>query len=341
VRLAIIGIVLYLAAAPALATHPQTDVVTLDDGSTLMGEIKSVQYARLILNNDPAGTLNIEWRRITGMTSKFEYQVDLTGGELHYGTLETPDKPRHLKVVGSAGTIEVKLSDVVRLAPIEHTFWQRLSGSFNFGLTYTQTNDALQYNIGFDTSYRSRKNYGVLSGSSIFSSQNDVDSTQQSYLQLLLAQVNLGKWGPFELGSLESNPSQGYDLRTLLGGGATRFFIESSTRLLALNLGVVYNREQVTDSATVDTSTELLTGVAYRHYKRASNSPSVNISLVGFTDLSSDRRYRAVFKFTSAWDIIGNFTFNFTVNDTYDSSPPGVDADKNNLVVVTSIGYTF
>lgn len=340
-RLAIIGTLLFLASEPAVATHPQTDIVTVDDGSTLIGEIKSVQYARLILDNDPAGTLNIEWRRITGLTSKFEYQVELTGGELHFGTLEPPDSPLHLKVAGPAGTIEVKLSEVVRLAPIEHTFWQRLSGSFSFGLTYTQNNNVLQYNIGFDTSYRSRKNYGVLSGSSIFNSQNDVDSTQQSYLQLLLAQVTIGKWGPFELGSLESNPSQGYDLRTLLGGGATRFLIESSARLLALNLGVVYNREEVTDSDTVDTSAELLTGVAFRHYKRTSNSPSINISLDAFTDLSSDRRYRAVFKFNSAWDIIGNFTFNFTVNDTYDSSPPGMDADKNNLVVVTSIGYTF
>jgi len=132
---------------PPWPGHPKTDIATIDDGSTFIGEILSVKYATLTLKTDAAGTLHIEWRRITGLTSKFEYQVELTSGTRHYGTLEPPDKPQHLKVVGATDTIEVKLSDVVRLAPIEHTFWQRLNGSFNFGLTYTQANEALQYNI--------------------------------------------------------------------------------------------------------------------------------------------------------------------------------------------------
>jgi len=342
VRLAIIGIVLLLAAAPAAATHPKTDIVTIDDGSTLIGEILSVKYATLRLKTSTAGTLNIEWRHITGLTSSYQYQVDLTGGGRHYGTLEPPDDPQHLKVVGSTGTIEVKLTDVVRIAPIEHTFWQRLNGSLNFGLTYTQANEALQYNLGFDTNYRSLKNYATLSASSIFNTQENGESTQQSYLQLIMAQVSKGNWGPFELGAIQSNPDQGYDIRTLLGGGASRFFVESTAHLFALYLGAVYNREEVTGGDEVDNTAELLTAIAFRRYKSASNSPGIETSLNVFTDITSDdRRYRADFKFNIAWKIISKYKFNFSVNNSYDSSPPGVDANKNNFVVVTSIGYTF
>ncbi len=341
-RLAIIGIVLVLAAAPAAATHPKTDIVTLDDGSTYYGEIKSVKYATLTLKTSAVGTVKIEWRHITGLTSEFQYQVDLAGGGRHYGTLEPPDNPRHLKVVGSAGAIEVKLSDVVRIAPIEHTFWQRLNGSLNFGLTYTQANEAIQYNLGFDANYRSHKNYGTLSASSIFNTQEEGESTQQSYLQLIMAQVSKGAWGPFELGAVQSNPDQGYDVRTLLGGGATRFFVESNARLFALSLGAVYNREEVTGSDAVDNTAELLTAVSFRRYKVASDSPGIETSLNVFTDITSDvRRYRADFKFNVAWKIVGNYKFNFSVNNSYDSSPPVEDANKNNFVVVTSIGYTF
>jgi hypothetical protein len=333
--------VLVLAALPAAASHPKTDIVTLDDGSTYIGEILSVRFATLSLKTSAAGTLNIEWRHITGLTSEYEYQVELTGGARYYGSLETPETPEHLKVVGSSETIEVKLSDVVRLAPIEHTFWSRLRGSLNFGLTYTQANEVFQYNLGLESHYRSRKNYGAMSASSIFNTQSDAESTQQSYLQLLMAQVSKGNWGPFELGAVQSNPDQGYDIRTLLGGGASRFFIESTSHMFALNLGAVYNREEVTGSDEVDNTAELLTGISFRRYKLAADTPAVDTSLNVFTEFSSDRRYRADFKFNVAWKIIGDYRFNFSVNNSYDSSPPGEDANKNNVTVVTSIGYTF
>ena len=342
VRLAIITIALALTTTPAVAGHLKTDIATIDEGSILYGEIRSVKYATLTLKTDAAGTLDIEWRRITSLTSKYQYLVELTGGSRHYGTLEPPTKHRHLKVVGSEETIEVPLSDVVRLAPIEETFFDRLKGSLNFGLTYTQSNQALQYNFSFDASYRSRKNYGTFSVSSIFSTQNDVESTQQSNIELMLAQVTQGNWGPFELGVLQSNPDQGYDLRSLLGGGGTRFFIENSAYLLALNLGAVYNREEVTDSVDVNDSVELLTAISFRRYKRHSHSPAIETALSIFTDISDpERRNRAVFNFVIAWKIISDYTFNFQLKDSYDSNPPGVDASKNNVVVVTSIGYIF
>ena len=199
----------------------------------------------------------------------------------------------------------------------------------------------LQYNLGFDANYRSRSNYGTLTASSIFNSQDDVESTQQSDIQLLLTQVLKESWGPFELGALQSNPAQGYDVRTLLGGGISKFFIENTARLLALNLGVVYNREEVTDSAEVNDVAELLTSIAFRRYKHDAYSPAIDITLTAFTDISSEERYRAAFKFNMAWKIIHDYTFNFRIDDSYDSNPPGEGANKNNIVLVTSIGYTF
>jgi len=254
VSLVISGLLSVLGADPAVAGHAKTDIVTTNDGSTFYGEILSIKFATLNLKTDAAGTLNIEWRRVTGITSKFEYQVELTGGIQHFGTLATSIKPGYLNIVGAAGTVEVELSDVVEVAPIEHSFWARLNGSVNFGLTYTQANAVLQvnfgltytqanavlqYNLGVNANYRSRKNLAKFSASSIFNTQDDVESTQQSYVQLLLAQVRAGKWGWFELGAIQSNPDQGYDVRTILGGGATKSLIESSSRLLLLNFGGV------------------------------------------------------------------------------------------------------
>lgn len=330
------------AAAPAAAEHPKTDVVTTNDGSVLYGEILQLQYATLHLKTDVAGTLEIEWRKITSITSNFEYQVELTGGDRHYGTIEPSEEPLHIKVVGTSETDEVALSDVVILAPIEHGVLQRLNGSITAGLTYTQANEALQYNIGLDTNYRDRKNYLTLSASSNFNDQEDGESSEQSQVSLLASRVSAGKFGPFGIAALSSNPNQGYDTRTVVGGGVTRLFIESSMNLLSVNLGIVSNREDVVDSTEVDKTAELLTAISYRHYKASSHSPSVDTSLKIFTEISGDtRRNRADFSFNLGWKLIQDFTLNFQLTNTYDSEPPGEGASKNNFVVVTSVGYRF
>ena len=143
----LIGLVLAIAATPALAGHDKTDIVTTHDGSTFVGEIKSVKYETLNLNTGPAGLLAIEWRHVTGLTSKFQYRFELSGGVRHFGSMGPPKEHGHLSIVSDSGTVEVDLADVVVITPIAHGFWKRLDGSVNFGLSYTQANNALQYNF--------------------------------------------------------------------------------------------------------------------------------------------------------------------------------------------------
>ena len=97
----------------------------------------------------------------------------------------------------------------------------------------------------------------------------------------------------------------------------------------------------MTDASDVDNSAEALVGIAFRRFKRGSHSPSVQLSLTTFTDLTGPSRFRAQFNFNVGWKVVGDFKFNFQVIDNYDSTPPGTDSENNNLSVVTSIGYTF
>jgi hypothetical protein len=65
-----------LVAPMAFAHHPKTDVVTLDDGSILVGEIRSATAGTLQLSTSAAGTVDIEWFQVTGLESEYEYQVE-------------------------------------------------------------------------------------------------------------------------------------------------------------------------------------------------------------------------------------------------------------------------
>ena len=332
-----------LVTTPVLASHDKSDIVRVKDGGVYVGEIKSVKYRTLSFNMDAVGVISIEWRHITELTSKFEYRVALDGGVRHYGTLGPPKEPGKLSIVSPSGTVEVALEDVVEIVPIEHGFWKRLDGSVNFGLTYTQANNAFQYNLSGDANYRSRRNFATLDGQSIFNTQDDAESTQQYNLTLVLSQFleERKRWGPFEVGQLASNPAQGYDQRFLVGAGAAGFLIENSRKLLTVNLGAVYNRENVTDGLDAEDSAEALVGVTFRRFKRGSHSPNVRLSLNTFTNVTDTPRFRAVFVFIVDWKIVGDFKFSLKVRDSYDSNPPGTDSNNNDLTVVNSIGYTF
>jgi hypothetical protein len=330
-----------LMAGEASAGHKKIDKVTTADGSVLIGEIKGVQLASLSLKTDAAGTLSIEWRHVTGLQSKFEYRIELAGGVVHFGSLGPPGKEGGLSIISESGKIDVGLSEVFEISPIEHGFWQRLDGSVNLGFSYTQSNNAVQFNSSGDVSYRSRKNYGSLSGQSIFSDQDEGDATNQHYLQFIMVQAAKKEWGTFELGQVQSNPDQGYNQRYVLGGGTSNFLLESSHQFLGLILGAVYNRENVTDSSEVDNSAEGIAGITFQRFKRSSHSPKIQFSLQTFPSLTDSSRWRAQLNFSISWKVIKDFQFSFQVTDSYDSKPPGEDSANNDMSVVTSFGYTF
>lgn len=330
-----------LVATSAAADHDKTDVVTTDDGNTFIGEVDGVQYAQLTLDTDAAGTLTIEWRRVTSITSQYEYRVELNGGAEHFGSLGKPSKSGRLAIVTSTGPVEVALDEVFQIVPLDHGFWNSLDGDVTFGLTYTQANQALQYNFNANVARPARRHYAELVAQSVFNTQSDAESTEQHSLKFVVTQIVKRKWSSFEIAQVQSNPAQGYDLRVIAGGGAANFLVERSTRVLVLNMGAVYNRESVVDSSEVEDSAEALIGLAFRRFKRGSYSPRLQVGLQTFTNLTDRPRFRLAFNFNLSWQIFNNFTVNLQANDSYDTDPPGTGAEHNDLSLVTSLGYSF
>ena len=340
-RSIILSLMFLLAASPVLASHDKTDVITINDGSSYVGEIKNVQNAVLSLKTNAAGLLSIEWRYVVGLKSKYQYRIELTGGALRYGSLAVAEKPGQMRIVSAVDSVDVELVDIVEIVPMETALTARLDGSVNFGLTYTKANESIQYNLSADASYRSRKFIASFTARSILSTQEGGDTTNQHSATLILSQVMKARWGAFEVGMLQSNPDQGFDLRTILGGGATHFFKANSRVLFNANLGLVYNHEIVTGGGGIDNSAEVLVSIGYQQFKHSSHSPTFSLLLNTFSDLGSTRRYRLNFTSDISWKIVGNLKFSIQFTDNYDSDPPGVDSTNNDFSFVTSVGVTF
>jgi hypothetical protein len=133
------AVLVFLSTLIPAHADPKTDVIVLTNGDRLTGEIKSMDAAILTLSTDAAGTLSIEWVQVASLTSLSTFQLEMTGGDRYFGSLQAGEKDGDLKIVDGTETHSVKLMDVVGLAPIEHSFWKRLDGSVDAGLSFTQT----------------------------------------------------------------------------------------------------------------------------------------------------------------------------------------------------------
>jgi hypothetical protein len=343
-RVAALLLGLSVAAGPAAASHPKTDLVTLDSGDRFHGEIKKVEQGSLTLDTHSVGTISVKWTHVASLVSRYQYEVQATSGERYFGSLAEPDEKGQLKIVGLAGVHDLPLTAVFWLGPIEGGFWKKLDGSVNSGFSYTQSNAALQYSLSADVQYLSRKVSGELQLSSIFNTSQDAESASQQNL-------SLNMWRPldavggrlmlFGLGQFQSNPNQGYDLRSIGGGGVGLFLRQMSGGFTLVNAGVVADREKVTDSSEVTNDASLLLGLRYSRYRTDFPKYNINLGLSTFTYLTDWARFRVQFHFTLGFEVIHNLSVSLNVIDSYDSQPATAEASNNDLSVTSSLGYTF
>ena len=335
---------LSLAPAGVANAHEKTDVVTLDNGDTFHGEIKKLGEGTLTLKTDNVGTISVKWSHVASVVSRFEFEVETTSAERLFGTLGEPDKAGQLKVVGSSATQTLAMTEVFWLAPIEPGFWEKINGSVNFGFSYTQSNKAVQYNLSADAHYLTRKVGGDLQLNSIFNTQEDAESASNQTLSLTVfrpLKALEGRASVFGIGQLQSNPNQGFDLRSIAGAGAGVFLSQTSEGFAVVTAGLVGDREHVTDSPEVNTDAELLLGFRLSRYHTDFPKRSVGLTVNTFTYLTNTPRFRIQFSFQIGWEIIHDLKVGLHFLDTYDSRPPTEDALKNDLSVTTSLGYTF
>jgi len=324
-----------------ISAHPKTDVIVLENGDRLQGEIKTLQNGMLSVGTDAAGTVHLKWTHVEKVTSTYDYQVELTGGSRYYGALAETEKAGELKIVGPSETLTLPKAEIVAITPIEHGFWKKLKGSINLGLSYTQSNQALQYSFNGDAHFRTRKRFDNLQWSSIFNTQAEGDTANQQSVSFRHTRFLKHKLSAFALGQLQSNPDQGFDLRSNLGGGAGWSIVRNVGEELIGTGGLVYVREEVEGSTRVDNSAAVMLGINFASFSYDQPKRTVTLGLNTFTNVTDRPRFRVQLNFKLSWEVVNNFDVSLNVLESYDTRPPTVGAANNDMSVVTSLGYSF
>jgi hypothetical protein len=323
----------------------KTDVVILDNGDHLTGEVKQLKQGRLKLKTDAMGTIYVEWDHIVSISSKQYLEIELETGQKYFGTPGPTASAGKLQVTmyvqGVEGGSELEMPDIVAITPIKQGFWKRLDGSLDLGLTATQANDLRQYSLGLNTSYRTEKYLRTLEIDSLFSSQSGAEDVNRSSGSFSSTRFRKKKRFITAFGQVQQNDELDLDLRVMVGITGGRFVFHTNRTLLGLSGGLAYSEEEYSDGKGFENNVEAILALRYQYFTFDTPKTNIDVSLFVFPSLTTSGRYRLEFNSSLRRELVKDFFWDLSLLDSFDSDPPTGSEASNDWTVVTSLGYSW
>jgi uncharacterized protein DUF481 len=328
-----------LARAPAHA-QGKTDVVTLANGDRITGEVVRLERGRLEFKTDDAGTLYLEWDKLSSLVATRVVEVLTTDGRRFLGTLGAAAR-RSLAVVTSEAERVLQMSEVTLVTPIGTSFWQQLDGSIESGFSYTRSSGVAQLNLNSDTVYRKLASRARLTASLTQTKKDDGSGRDdRAHVELSYLRYPWRRWFILTAGRFEMNESLGLELRSQIGAAAGPRLINSNRAQLVVGAGLAFNDERGVDVEPTQNIEALFTfETAYYTYDRPKTN--FDMSVQYYPSLSNAGRQRLQLDAGAKRELWKDFFAALNVYNTYDNRPPNPAADTNDVGIVLSIGWSY
>ncbi|MEM8562329.1 MAG: DUF481 domain-containing protein [Pseudomonadota bacterium] len=333
----ILGLVLSIHCLGAFA-KAKTDVVTLYNGDRITGEIKSLDYGILKLSTDAMGTLSIEWQDIASLDSNYYYEIRITDGSRHLGSMEAANQPGRYKVVDLNGEYFFEALQVVSMRPIEKSFLDRLDAYFSAGYSFTRASSVAQSSLNTSINYEDEKSWNTLTGR-VSHTDDSQESTSSSRVDLnrsvWTSQVNVFR---SSFANYETNDELGLDYRYGVGAGLGRVFSDTFRHRLTGVAGLQVITEENKDSGS-DQNLELYLSTRFLAWRLNTPELDVDFSLNLYPSLTESGRVRSGSDLRLRWEIIEDLFFDITAYGSYDNK-----ADSNSGLdygVTTGVGWEY
>jgi hypothetical protein len=281
-----------ILAIPELARAAKHHVIVLANGDRITGEVEVLERGRLQFSTDDAGTVSIEWPKLRELTAAPEqFEVETTVGKRYVGSLGPGAQPGELSVAAPGDTSSIRFDSIVRITSINSTFWGRIDGSLDAGVSYVQSSNLVQFNVAANASYRARS-YAVESNlNSTFIRQTGENDTRRASVSLSGTKFRDNRWLAQAAIGFERNDELGLDARASGGVGVGRYLVQTNTALLPIIAGLSVTYENLADG----TEKGSLEGLIHGSFSKfIYDSPKVNVDtgVTFFPSLSDWGRVR-------------------------------------------------
>jgi hypothetical protein len=341
-----VALVFCLSGAGSIAeAQGRTDVVTLGNGDRITGEVIRLERGRLEFKTDDAGTLYLEWDKLASVVATARIVEVLTSdGRRFLGSLSAAPAGG-IAVLAPEGATTLMMADVTLITPIGTSFWRKLDGSFDVGFSYTRSSAIAQLNLNSDTVFR-RPASSVRLTASFTQTQQDADADGQGEtddrgsIDASWLRYPWQRWFVTAAARFETNESLGLELRSQAGGAFGPRLINSNRAQMTLGAGLVVNDERGVDVAPTQNIEGLLTfRTSYYTYDRPKTD--IDVSLAYYPSASDPGRQRVQLDAAIRRELLKDFFVALNLFDTFDNRPPNPEADRNDVGVVVSVGWSY
>jgi hypothetical protein len=323
----------------------RTDVLTIENGDQITGEVKGLDRGVLTYKTDDAGTLSVKWLHVLSLRSLDIFEVEVASENLYWGPLGVGDQPGILLVGGEA----LVLRDVVGITPIEAGFWARTSGFLDAGFNFAKADARRSLTLDGQMRYRGRK-WGSSSSFQYYQQeQESADRLRRASLGLdgsyyfgpLLRNEHAPMWAGRVFWQATTNDELSLKLRNLIGGGLQRRLRNSSRSEASATLGILESRETYLDEEDPIHSIELLLmgdlGIYFL------DSPKLDVSIIPtmFIGLTEWGRVRAGFDGRVKYELLKDVFISVIGNASLDTRPPSETAAKSDYSASFTIGWSW
>ncbi len=316
------------------------DVVVLQNGDVITGEVESLKRGRLNLDTDAADNIYIEWEKVGSLTAPGQFEIELQSGTRFFGSLQPGSNQGRVVIVGPTESTEVGLVEVVRITPIESSFWTRLEGLIEISLTFAKANEALNVNSRVDVKYRGRSVEHRLSGSTYLQTQDAVESTSRLTGNWRTVRFLGRRWLLGAELDVERNDELDLDIRAGAGVFGGRILAQTNHVDWTVLVGFMANRERFTSDESTATTFELPAITKFDWFLFGNHETTLNVHWAVFPNLSDFGRVRMEFDASFRRDLFLDFFVALSGYDSFDSRPP-TGTSNNDFGVGFSVGYKF
>lgn len=332
-------LILAAIVLPASAHAAKTDVVVLNNGDRITGEIKALERGRLRYSTDAMGTIYIEWDDIDTVSSGLFFRAELADGQRFYGSLSDAGGAGTLGVSGDRGTGPMPLMDFVRIIPVKDDWKGRLDLEVGAGYSYAKASDISTASVYLNSEYVGERRMTTGSVRADFTDDGD-DTTVSSILTGQYYRLRPDRNFNLLLGQAEQNDELDVDLRLFLGGGVGKVFTQSNRRRWLGSIGLGIAQEESSDGES-NTDLEGILQTRYDSFLFDTPKLDLTLNLLVFPSITETGRVRSNYDLTLSKEIVADFFFNLSFGGSYDTDPTSPDAARSDYSITTGLSYEF
>jgi hypothetical protein len=351
--------------------HAKTDVVTVENGDQLTGAIGAMTAGKLSLSTDYAGTIQIKWRDVHHIESRYLYEVRLEDGERVYGRFSRSEAAGALIFSSHGKQRSLATMDVVEIRSIEEQLADQLD--LNLSTTFFADRNSTTWVLSANGSYDvkgGRNRFNVRFDENQTKSTNESDTIKQTTKssnfklerEFWRDRKNAAAQSYRVLNAIySSNEALGVDHRGSVGFGLGRYLIEELGHELAVSVGIQGVQEKRvscdeqdpdrdpegvrTRNAGLETcnDAELFVNLGWHLYHFSDRD--MDISLVGnaYPSLTDTKRVRGDLNLLLSWELYDNFFWSLNARTEIDTAGDQDDKrlSKSDFTISTGVTWKY